>query len=336
MKEALFYDRLDGGRVRCRLCPHACRIGDGETGFCGVRRNAGGILYSMNYDRVIAEHVDPIEKKPLFHVLPGSRSYSLAAAGCNFTCRHCQNADISQMPRQRGMSIGRERKPADIVAEARNAGCASIAYTYTEPTVYYELAYETAQLAAAQGLKNIFVSNGYTSSEPLRHISPFLHAANIDLKAFSEDFYRDICGARLAPVLNTIALYKERGIWLEITTLVIPGINDSTEMLAATAGHIAGLDPDIPWHVTAFYPTYLMTDRKPTPVETLLRARDIGRQAGLRHVYTGNIAGSGGEDTLCAGCGSLLIARRGYTVATTGIAQGVCRSCGAPCAGLFA
>ena len=336
MKEAYFYDKLSDKKVRCRLCPHECRIPENKTGFCCVRNNIDGMLYSMNYDKIIAEHIDPVEKKPLFHVLPGSRSYSIASAGCNFTCRHCQNAEISQFPRDRGICIGEPRMPAEIVASAQKAGCASISYTYTEPTVYYELAGDTAKLAAEKGLKNIFVSNGYISSEPLTEISPYLHAANIDLKAFSDDFYRTICGARLEPVLEAIRLYKKLGIWIEITTLIIPRLNDSPEMLAATAEFIAGVGKEIPWHVSAFHPTHLMTDRGPTPVETLLLARDIGLQAGLRYVYTGNIPGAGGEDTLCHRCGSLLITRKGYAIAPVGFNHGKCSACGAGCAGIFA
>ncbi len=335
MKEAYFYDKLDDKKVCCRLCPHACLIAENKTGFCCVRKNIGGMLYSMNYDKVIAEHIDPVEKKPLFHVLPGSRSYSIAAAGCNFTCRHCQNADISQFPRDRGVCIGEPRLPEAIVAAAQKNGCASISYTYTEPTIYYELAADTAKLAADKGLKNIFVSNGYINAGPLKQLSPYLHAANIDLKAFSDDFYRTICGARLEPVLETIRLYKKLGIWIEITTLIIPGLNDSPEMLAATAGFIAGVGREIPWHVTAFYPMHLMTDRGPTQIETLLLARDIGLEAGLRYVYTGNIPGSGGENTLCHSCGSLLITRTGYAIAPVGFNHGKCSGCGAACAGIF-
>ena len=335
MKEAYYYEKAAGGAVRCLLCPRACCLAESESGFCGARKNTGGKLCSINYGAVIAEHVDPIEKKPLFHVLPGTRSYSIAAPGCNLTCDHCQNAEISQLPRLRGICVGEPRSPEHIVASALGSGCASISYTYTEPTIYYELALDTAKLASARGLKNIFVTNGYIQPDPLREISPYLHAANIDLKAFSDDFYRRVCGARLGPVLDAISHCKQSGIWIEVTTLIIQGLNDAQDMLKKTAGFIASVGKEIPWHVTAFHPTYRMTDRGATPVESLLRARDIGLEAGLHYVYTGNIPGSGGEDTRCHACGALLIRRKGYSLSLHGLKPGVCDSCGSACAGIF-
>jgi pyruvate formate lyase activating enzyme len=289
------------------------------------------------YDRVIASHVDPIEKKPLFHFLPGSRSFSLATPGCNFRCKHCQNADISQLPRDHGESIpGEPLNPEQIVVLAQRYQCASISYTYTEPTIFFELALDTAKRASAEGIRNVFVTNGYITPEALKEIRPWLHAANIDLKGFSDDFYRHICGARLQPVLDSIRLYRELGIWIELTTLVIPGHNDSEEELHKIADFIRSVDPDIPWHVSRFHPTYKLVDQPSTPVRTLNKAREIGLAAGLRHVYEGNVPGMG-EDTVCWKCCKTVVKRFGFTVEKNLILQdGACSFCGARIAGVWA
>jgi pyruvate formate lyase activating enzyme len=292
-------------------------------------------LVSLVYDRVIAQNIDPIEKKPLFHFLPGSLSYSIATPGCNFRCKHCQNADISQLPRDHGgMIVGEPVSPDRIVTAARQARCASISYTYTEPTIFIELAYETAKLAAAEGIKNVFVTNGYTTAEALREIRPYLHAANIDLKGFTDTFYRNICGARLQPVLDSIRLYHELGIWIEITTLVIPGHNDSESELRQIADFIRSVDRDIPWHVSRFHPTYKLTDQPRTPVQTLKRAREIGLDAGLRFVYEGNVPGEG-EETVCGHCCRTIVQRYGFTVEKMHVKDGTCGFCGAPIAGVW-
>lgn len=335
MKEALFYTRHDDGSVTCRLCPHGCLIKKEKTGICKVRKNRGGDLFSLVYGRAIAAHIDPVEKKPLFHFLPGSLTFSVATGGCNFTCRHCQNSDISQMPRNRHVIQGHKLAPEKIIEMADAGGCRSISYTYTEPTIYFEYAYDTAILARKAGMKNVFVTNGYTSPEALRTIAPFLDAANVDLKAFRDDFYKKICGARLSPVLESLKLYRELGIWLEITTLVIPGENDSDGELADIAAFIAGeLGRDVPWHVSAFHPTYRLTDHPRTPAETLRRARAIGIEAGLDYVYEGNIPGEG-EHTLCPGCGAAVIRRFGYTIEENTIPGGRCRECDTPVGGLW-
>jgi pyruvate formate lyase activating enzyme len=335
MKEAAFYTKADGGKVHCALCPHRCRIEPGDVGICGVRRNDGGTLHSLVYGRAIAEHVDPIEKKPLFHFLPGTTSYSVATAGCNLSCRHCQNADISQLPRDRGAVAGSELPPAAIVERAVAAGCASVSYTYTEPTIFFEYAYDTARLARAAGLRNVFVSNGYTSEAPLRAIAPYLDAANIDLKSSRDEFYKRICGARLQPVLDTLRRYRELGIWLEVTTLVIPGENDAEEDLAGCARFIAEqLGRAVPWHVSAFHPTYRLTNRPRTPAETLRRAVQIGRASGLHHVYEGNLFGEG-EETACPTCGHGVIERIGFSVKTNRLREGKCPDCGNPVAGVW-
>lgn len=335
MYEALLYEKQNESAVRCSLCPHACLIAEGRRGLCGVRENRNGCLYSLVFGLAIAEHVDPIEKKPLFHVLPGSTSYSIATPGCNLSCRHCQNADIAHLPRSQGKLVGAHRAPDDIVQAALAADCRSIACTYTEPTIYFEYALEIARRAVQENLKTIFVTNGFITPRAIETIAPFLAAANIDLKAFSDDFYRDICCARLQPVLDAIQTYHQCGIWIEITTLVIPGLNDSPDELQRLADFIVSVGEDIPWHVSAFYPTYRMIDRPPTPAETLLAAREIGRAAGLRYVYTGNIPGQGGEDTLCHACGAVLIERQGYRICSYNLHNGICPACAAPCAGIF-
>jgi pyruvate formate lyase activating enzyme len=334
VKEAMYYERGEGTTVRCGLCRFKCLIQDGARGICAVRENRGGILCTLAYGTLCAEHVEPIEKKPLFHVLPGSKSYSIATAGCNFGCRHCQNHSISQIDRTT-IIRGAEQAPPAIVQRAINSHCRSISYTYTEPTIFLEFALETARAAREEGLKNIFVTNGYVSKEALATIAPFLDAANIDLKAFSEGFYRDFVGARLSEVLDSIIAHRALGIWLEITTLLIPELNDSDEEIRKIAEFIvANLGIDTPWHVTQFFPTYKLIDRPRTPITTLRRARDIGLAAGLRYVYEGNVPGEGGENTYCPFCASLLIKRYGYVIETNRIYSGACPDCGTVIAGI--
>ncbi len=335
MHEALFYQATDDKQVRCDLCHHHCRIAEGKRGLCGVRQNQAGKLYSLVYGKVIAAQVDPIEKKPLYHFLPGSRAYSIGTVGCNFRCRHCQNFEISQAPHRGSDRIGGEdRSPAEIVAAAQAAGCSAIAYTYTEPTIFFEFAYDTAIQAHQAGIKNVFVSNGYMSAAAARRIGPLLDAVNIDLKAFTEKFYHEICGARLKPVLETIARMKSLGVWLEVTTLVIPGLNDSPQELAEIAGFVKGVGEEVPWHVSAFYPAYKLSDVPPTPVATVRRAREIGLQAGLRHVYEGNVPGEEGAHTTCPECKALVIARSGRGSVRNRLQQGRCPECGQRIAGV--
>ncbi len=288
MKEAYLYEKMDDSRVRCFLCNHKCLIKEGTKGICGVRENHGGRLMSLVYGKVIAKRPDPIEKKPLFHFLPGSNSYSIATVGCNFKCLFCQNADISQMPSDQNRIWGEDMTPEMIVNEALASRSSTIAYTYTEPTIYFELAVDTSRLAVSKGVKNIFVSNGYMTEECLKDIYPDLHGANVDLKSFTDKFYKEQCGAKLDPVLNTLRTMKKMGIWLEVTTLLIPGLNDSGDELKGLAKFIADLDPNIPWHISRFHPTYRLTDIHPTPPESIHRARDIGHEAGLKYVYPGN------------------------------------------------
>jgi pyruvate formate lyase activating enzyme len=334
--EAYLYERLEERKVRCNLCSHACLIKPGHRGICGVRQNRAGILETLVFGRLIARHVDPIEKKPLFHMLPGSRSYSIATVGCNFKCRFCQNADIAQMPNDRPETImGASCAPESVVADALAQGCQSIAYTYTEPTVYFEFAFETARLASAKGLKNVFVTNGYMSREALEMAAPYLDAANVDLKAFSDDFYKKRCSARLEPVKETLRRLKNLDKLVEVTTLIIPGLNDDPDELSRLAGFIADdLGPETPWHISRFHPTYKLTDRPPTPVETLIMASEIGKQSGLRYVYMGNVPGQGGESTYCHKCGALLIERLGFTVYRNLIEKDRCPECGTPVHGI--
>ena len=334
MKEAMLYEKLSDGKVKCNLCNHRCTIKDGNYGICGVRQNIDGSLYTLVYDKIIASHIDPIEKKPLFQFYPGSTAYSIATVGCNFKCKHCQNADISQLPVERkGYVVGERMSPKEIVEAAHRSSCQSIAYTYTEPTIFFELAYETAQKAHEKGIKNIFVTNGYMTREALEEISPYLDGMNIDVKAFTEKFYKEICSARLAPVLDTITLARNLGLWVEVTTLVIPTLNDSEDELRRIAEFLRDVDVSIPWHISQFYPTYQLTNLPRTPVETLHMARKIGLEIGLRYVYEGNVPGRN-ENTYCPGCGELLIERWGYTIQKNTIIESKCPSCGSPVAGV--
>ncbi len=328
MKEALFYQKRDDGAVQCGLCSHRCLVKEGKRGICGVRENREGTLYSLVYGRCISQAIDPIEKKPLFHFLPGTQSFSVATVGCNFSCKHCQNYSISQMVHDHDTIVGDHVFPHEIVKAARQYACSSISYTYTEPTIYYEYAYDIAVLAHEHNVKNVFVTNGYITPEALRHINPYLDAANVDLKSFSDDFYKKICGARLKPVLDALTVYKELGIWLEITTLIIPTYNDSDGELKNIADFIVTLGAETPWHISAYHPTYKLNDQARTSVKTLQRARVIGQDAGLRYVYEGNVPGEQGENTYCFSCGTLLIERLGFTVAQNRIHNQRCPDCG--------
>lgn len=338
MKRADFQRILDkdDNRVECFLCAHNCHIKDGRRGLCQVRENREGVLYSLVYGKLVSQNVDPIEKKPLFHLLPGTYSYSIATVGCNFRCSHCQNYEISQYPRlYEGAIPGRDATPEAVVLAARSHGCQSISYTYIEPTMFFEFAYDCARLAHEKGLKNVFVSNGYTSPEATRKIAPFLDGNNIDLKAFTDKFYHEVCGAKLAPVLETIRLMKELGVWVEVTTLVIPGWNDSDKELQDIARFIKSVDPEMPWHVTRFHPTFKMTDRNATPAAALQRARQIGLSEGLKYVFVGNIPGDGGENTVCPKCNETVIERIGFSIVSQKLENGRCGYCGTGIAGVF-
>ncbi|MBW2592185.1 MAG: AmmeMemoRadiSam system radical SAM enzyme [Deltaproteobacteria bacterium] len=327
--EAYLYEVLKNKAVQCNLCHHRCIITDGKRGICNVRENRAGTLRTLVYGKVIASHVDPVEKKPIYHMMPGSRSYSIATVGCNFKCRFCQNADIAQMPSDRsGLIVGENFAPRDIVSEALGAHCQSIAYTYTEPTIFFEYALETAGLAHAKGLKNIFVTNGYMTPEAIEMAAGFIDAANVDLKAFSDKFYKKYCSARLAPVLESLKRMKTAGIWIEVTTLLIPGLNDDEHEIASLAEFIAdSLGRETPWHISRFHPAYRLLDAPLTPVENLSAAFAIGKNAGLKYVYIGNIATKNGSDTFCSNCGTTVIDRKGYTVRCNMTGDGRCPHC---------
>jgi pyruvate formate lyase activating enzyme len=335
MKEALLYEKLDGERVRCNLCAHRCTIAGGRKGLCLVRENRGGSLYSLVYGMPLSQAVDPIEKKPLFHFYPGSTAYSIATAGCNFRCTFCQNSDISQMPRDRGQIMGRQISPQAVVDSAKSYGSRSIAYTYTEPTIFFEYSYDIARLAHDVGIASVYVTNGYMTAEMLDLFhggdnghEPWLHAANVDLKAFRDETYKQVMGARLQPVLDSLKLMKEQGVWVEVTTLVVPEMNDSQAELGDIAHFIASeLGVETPWHVSRFHPDYKMRDRGGTPVETLQQAYDLGREAGLRYVYVGNMPGAQLEDTRCHNCGETTISRWGFRVTARNTIDGRCANC---------
>jgi pyruvate formate lyase activating enzyme len=331
----MLYEKLEGDKVLCRLCSHQCKINEGKLGFCGVRRNIQGTLYTTVYGKAIASNIDPIEKKPLYHFLPGSRSMSIATIGCNFHCGFCQNWQISQISQKRNESgvQGRWFPPEKVVEKAKQGRCESISYTYTEPTIFFEYAYETAVLAGGAGIRNVFVTNGYMSGEALETIAPYLDAANVDLKAWSDDYYRNNCKARLEPVLNSIRHMKELGIWLELTTLVIPGENDSDRQLEGIAGFIAEVGVEIPWHISRFHPDYQFSDHEATPLETLQRAQAIGKKCGLRYVYLGNVTAD--SHTYCPHCHEVVVKREAGFGEVTHIRGGKCLSCGAEIEGVW-
>jgi pyruvate formate lyase activating enzyme len=334
---AILWERLgpDDQRVRCNLCSHRCVIAPDRLGACCVRQNLGGTLYTLVYDRVISQHVDPIEKKPLFHFLPGSHSFSIATAGCNFRCAFCQNWEISQLPRELGEIPGQPATPAQVANAARRAGCASVSYTYTEPTIYAEFALDTARAARDLGLRNVFVSNGYMTEEMLGLMAGLIDGINVDLKAGRGDFYHRMSGAALEPVLANLSTIQRLGIWLEVTTLVIPGLNDSDDELRWVARYLFDqLGEDVPWHISRFHPNYRMMDISPTPAATLERAWRIGRDVGLHYVYVGNVPGHESESTRCPECGTVIIRRVGYHTEVKALRTGKCARCGAAIAGI--
>ncbi|MBS3818648.1 AmmeMemoRadiSam system radical SAM enzyme [bacterium] len=335
MKEAMLYTELEKKKVSCFLCRHRCQIAPEKFGVCGVRENKEGKLYSQVYGKVIAAHVDPIEKKPFYHFLPGTQSFSVATIGCNFRCPFCQNWQISHATKKEKEELpGHSLSPQDAVSLAQKYGCRSIAYTYTEPTIFFEYAYDTAKIAHAKGITNVFVTNGYMTSEALDAINPYLDACNVDLKAFSEKYYKEICKARLQPVLDSIRYMKKLGIWVEVTTLVVPHLNDGEEELTEMAQFIGDVDADIPWHISRFHPHYNYSDKPPTPVKTLRKAMDIGKKEGLRYVYIGNVVGES-ENTVCPHCQKPLIQRSGFSTSQNLLKDSKCPHCGTLISGVF-
>ena len=336
MREASYYTAGDSGKVECTLCPHHCNIAPGKRGICGTRENQDGKLVSLVYGKPAASHIDPIEKKPLFHFLPGSSAYSIATVGCNLSCPFCQNHDLSQACRGRERIGGFDAEPEQVVAEALNSGCQSLCFTYSEPTVFFEFMLDLAILGKEKGLKTTMVSNGFIEPEPLKELCSYMDAANIDLKAFSEKTYRQILKGRLQPVLEAISTLSSLGVWTEVTTLVVPEMNDSDEELREIASFLAGLGTEIPWHVSRYYPRNLWSSPGSTPVPTLRRALQIGREAGLKYIYAGNVPGEPSESTACPECGQLVIERWGFTVSQLRLQPaGRCSSCNTKIAGVF-
>ena len=331
-----YWHKLDDGRVQCDVCPRACKLKSGQRGLCFVRANEADAVVLTTYGRSSGYCIDPIEKKPLNHFLPGTPVLSFGTAGCNLSCRFCQNWDISKSREMH--TLADSAAPETIARAARSLGCRSVAFTYNDPVIFLEYAIDVARACHEIGIKTVAVSAGYVNPEPRKEFYAHMDAANIDLKGFTEKFYHDLCAGQLAPVLDTLVYLKhETKVWLEITTLLIPGANDSDEELQAlTAWVMKNLGPDVPLHFTAFHPDYKLTDRPGTPVDTLARARDIARRAGLHFCYTGNVHDFSGQSTYCPGCGDLVIGRDWYELSDYGLdASGFCRSCGTRIAGVF-
>jgi pyruvate formate lyase activating enzyme len=332
--KAELFERGIQNQVVCRLCAHQCHLHEGAAGVCRVRKNIAGTLYSLNSDHVVAIHMDPIEKKPLYHFLPGSSTFSIAAMGCNFSCRFCQNYSISQVKEEQEIA-GEAISPEQLVQNALKNRAHSISYTYTEPTVFFELMLETARLAQQAGIKNVMVSNGYMSSQALSLLGPFLDAANIDLKAFNEEFYKKYCSASLKPVLATIAALRARGIWLEITTLLIPGLNDDSEEIRRLISFLLEVDDSMPWHVSRFFPQYQLQYIPPTAQDSIYNFLRLGAEMGLKYLYGGNLTADGWNDTHCPHCEKKLIRRLGYQTEITALQSGKCQFCGQAIPGVW-
>jgi pyruvate formate lyase activating enzyme len=326
VREASWYKELEEGRVECQLCPQACTVADMERGMCGVRENRGGTYYTLVHGRACAVHVDPIEKKPFFHVMPGEKAFSFSTAGCNVECKFCQNWELSQFRPEQVEAY--DLPPATLVEAAKRSGARLTAATYGEPVVYWEYVRDAAAAANAAGLKPVVVSNGFIQEQPLRDVLPLLSAVKVDLKSFREQFYREQVRGKLEPVLKSLQIIHEAGVWLEIVVLLVPTLNDSAaEITDMTRWIAATLGPDVPIHFTRFHPTYRLTDLPPTPVATLERAWDIASGAGLHYVYLGNVPGHPGENTVCPGCGGIVIRRMGFQVLQNNLKDGACPGC---------
>jgi pyruvate formate lyase activating enzyme len=332
-KEAMYYEVTPRG-VTCLVCPNECTIKEGEVGDCRSRTNYNGKLYSLAYGNPCAVHIDPIEKKPLFHFLPSSLAYSIATAGCNLACLNCQNWTISQKsPRE---TRNYDLMPEKLIQETRDSQCQSIAYTYSEPITFYEYTHDSSKLARSNGIKNVLVSAGYINEKPLRELAKYIDAANIDLKSFKDSIYLKLNGGKLQPILNTLKILKEEGVWLEITNLVVPSWTDDLVMIKEMCKWLKdnGFE-NYPLHFSRFYPQYKLTQLPATPVGTLEKARDISIREGLNFVYIGNVPGSGAENTYCPGCKKIIIERRGYKILTNNILNNKCRFCNTPIAGVW-
>ena len=333
--EALAYKKLDAKRVRCTLCPRECEVADRERGYCGVRENQGGTYKTLVHSRPCAVHIDPIEKKPLFHFLPGERALSLATAGCNVECQFCQNWRISQFRPEQVDSV--YAPPRDIARAAAGSDCKAIAYTYSEPVIFYEYALDCAREGNEKGVKSVFISNGYINPDPMRELCKHLSAVKIDLKAFTEDFYEEYVRGELQPVLRTLELLKEEGMHTEIVVLLIPGLNDSPDEVRKMSAWIKkNLGTDVPLHFTRFYPTYRMKNLSKTPISTLEKAHDVAVAEGLKFVYVGNVPGHEYGSTYCPECGERIIYRYGHKIINNRVSGGKCEECGATISGVWA
>ena len=331
MREAMYWEPLEGGKVRCRLCPLNCIINEGHRGSCRVRKNIGGKLYTLNYGKVSSIASDPVEKKPLFHFWPGSCAFSISTVGCNMHCKHCQNWEISQA--DESFPYLQDATPESIVRLAKRYGCESIAYTYNEPVIWYEFVLETAKLAKEEGIYNLMITNGYINEEPFRELAPYIDAMNIDIKAFDDRFYMKIAGVPSGEPSRRTAVIakKDYGIHVELTYLIIPTLNDREEEIRAFARWVVeNLGDDTPVHFSRFFPHYKLLSLPPTPVETVERAYRIAREEGLKFVYVGNIPGHEGENTYCPKCGKPLIVRWGFEITEYHIKDGKCEYCGEP------
>jgi len=332
MKEAMYYKKLGGNLVQCELCPHKCIIKNGTRGICRVRENRKGVLYSLVYGKLCSASAEHIEKKPLYHFLPGSLAYSIAVPGCNLACKHCQNWEISQAKPEDVRSLS--FTPKEIIKNAIDSKCKSIAYTFTEPSIWPEFLLDICKLAKKARIKNTTVTNGFINPEPLNELCKCLDGSNIDLKSINDEFYQQVCGARLEPVLKAIKIMHEKGVWVELTNLLIPGLNDSLEEINKLVDWVKKLDRNIPLHFTAFYPTYKLTNLPRTSPEILKKARNIALSKGLYYVYTGNIQDEEGNNTYCPKCKKLLIKRRGFNVVENKLKNGKC-PCGERIAGVW-
>jgi len=331
-QRALYYERLQNKKIKCLLCPRGCIVPDGGRGLCRVRENRSGDYYTLAHSNPCAVHIDPIEKKPLFHFLPSTTALSLATAGCNFTCKNCQNWDISQA--KPDDTINFEMSPEQVVDLASEYNTPTIAYTYTEPTIFFEYMLETARIAKKKGVLNIYHSNGYINQQPLHELTAYLDGANIDLKGFSNKFYQDITGGTLSPVLETLKTLKKQGVWLEVTNLVIPTKNDTEGMIEDLCQWIKdSLGSDTPIHFSRFYPQYKLQNLPPTPIQTLKKAAEIARDRGLYYVYIGNVPGVPEENTYCPNCRNLVIGRKGYSITAINMNGGKCKTCKTEIAG---
>jgi pyruvate formate lyase activating enzyme len=334
--EALYYRKSSSSAkaVECVLCPRQCTLPDGETGFCRARRNIGGRLYSLGYGSPCSVHIDPIEKKPFFNVLPRTFSFSLASAGCNLRCKFCQNWQISQVSPLETNNLS--MSPDDVVNAAVQKGCKSIAYTYTEPSNFYEYMFDIAKIARRRGIVNVSHSNGYINQGPLKELCKYMDAVNIDLKGFSQSFYATMSEGELEPVLATIKTLKRSGVWVEITNLVLQGYNDDEKMMTAMCKWLVKeVGPDTPIHFSRFYPMYKLTGVPPTPLKSLERGRDIAVASGLKFAYIGNIPGHPGENTYCPKCGKMLVQRSGYNILENFVKDGKCPQCGERIGGIW-